>query len=668
MQYLRLIVVFLVLMAARITRAETLTLPRSDRPKWLADEGLVMAGSWEPLSFRVRRDGSPGYSPTARQEADYRREHSQEMIQRLKALGVNFVMTHCYKGGGLGLEQAGMTDAVAFAKRCHEAGMHVGVYTYSGAFLWEPLFKEIPAAQNWTLLDEAENPLPYGSAKYRYFWNRNHPDAVDFYKSIVRFAVNDIQVDLVHLDNYNRGPGYDACSIKRFRKYLAQTFTPAQLKQMGVDSPRQVAPPKKNAANIFLQRVWQDFRCRSLADSYREMSRYARSLRKDVLMECNPGGLRARLQPPVDHGRLMEGGEAIWNEGFIGGLRNGKLQTAIPTYKLARRMDNMVFRYVRSPVQMAEAMAFNLDCLGCLCWFEYGKLSDYPGKHGKPLDLQTVPFVQFYRQRRKLFRNTRVVADVAVLRSFPSQTFGPKKFAELTARAVNELITDRACFQIICDQHLAELDRYKMLVLAGCGAMSNEHVASVRRFVEAGGRLCVVGPLATHDQWMFPRDKSPLTGLPAQYVIRIKVGENIAQAVDLALEQKPSLRISPEESPSGSETIDNRLLGLCAELTERGNRRLVHLVNYRGTEPMKNVVVRLRLPGGCRAKGVTLASPGRASDLKVIYVQEGCFVTFTVPHIDVYEVAIVSQDGGDQPKSCSSITPGRQSAGSYLQR
>ena len=151
----------------------------------------------------------------------------------------------------------------------------------------------------------------------------------------------------------------------------------------------------------------------------------------------------------------MEGGEAIWNEGFIGGFRNGKLHTAIPTYKLARRMDNMVFRYVRNPMQMAEAMAFNLDCLGCLCWFEYGEISDYPGKHGQPLDPTTPPFVRFYRNRRELFRDTDVVADVAVLRSFPSHVFGPEEAARLTASAVDQLIAGRSCFQIICDQHLA---------------------------------------------------------------------------------------------------------------------------------------------------------------------------------------------------------------------
>ena len=95
------------------------------------------------------------------------------------------------------------------------------------------------------------------------------------------------------------------------------------------------------------------------------------------------------------------------------------------------------------------------------------------------------------------------------------------------------------------------------------------------------------------------------------------------------------LRISSEESPAA-------LLGLCAELTERGNRRFVHLVSYREGAPFEDIAVRLRVPEGETVKGVSLASPGREEDLKISFVQEGGFVKFVVPRVVVYEVAVVS--------------------------
>jgi len=69
-------------------------LPPAQRPDWVAREGIVMAGSWEPLLFRVRRDGAEGYAPAVEQREAYAHEHSPEMVAQLKALGVNFVMMH----------------------------------------------------------------------------------------------------------------------------------------------------------------------------------------------------------------------------------------------------------------------------------------------------------------------------------------------------------------------------------------------------------------------------------------------------------------------------------------------------------------------------------------------------------------------------------------------
>ncbi|GEM_PF-1907184 len=82
MRRLYLVVFSSVLTFASAGPAETLTLPRDHRPGWLSEEGLVMAGSWEPLPFRVRRDGSPGFTPTAEQQAAYEREHSPELTER----------------------------------------------------------------------------------------------------------------------------------------------------------------------------------------------------------------------------------------------------------------------------------------------------------------------------------------------------------------------------------------------------------------------------------------------------------------------------------------------------------------------------------------------------------------------------------------------------------
>lgn len=620
-------VIFLTLCLCGLIQAEVLTLPLNQRPSWLQRDGIVMAGSWEPLLFRVRRDGYDGYTPTAEQQDAYLREHSPEMITRLKDLGVNFVMMHCYKGAGMAAERESMADAVKFAKLCHDADLHVGVYNYSGAFLWEPLFKEIPHAKDWILLDENGKPRTYGRATYRYRWNRNHPGAQVFYRKIVSFAINEIKADLLHFDNYAMGPGIDHNSVQRFRQYLHNTFTRNQLKRIGIDNLDTVQPPMTESSDNLLRRAWLEFTCQSLADSYHEMSRYARTLRNDILIECNPGGPGNRIRTPVDHGRLLQGGEAFWDEGREPGYHNGQLYTRIRTYKVARCMNNMAFTYTTSPLEMAESMAFNLDCLGCICWFEYAKIVARPGSE-KVVSPKLEPFIRFFHMHRDLFREAKVVADVAVLRSFSSQVFADSKYAKLTYEVEQTLIDNNVCFQIVYDQHLDNLERYKVLVLPGCVALSDQHIKQIEKYVQSGGCICIIGPIATHNEWMLTRIRPAFAHLRDSQAIQISSDGDVIGTIHQACDNEQTLSIHADS-------------GLCSELTEQPDRRLVHLVNYRKNDPIKNVLVNMRLPAGSDVEAVLLRNPEREHDIDLLYEEERDRVKFVVPIVSVYEIAII---------------------------
>lgn len=604
---------------------ETLTLPQAQRPEWLRRDGIVMAGSWEPLLFRVRRDGAPNYVPTPEQRAAYQREHSRAMLQELKSLGVNFIMAHCFKGAGMVAERESMNDAVQFSRLCHEMGFRVGTYCTSSTMLWDLFFQEQPEAQDWSTRDAEGRPVTYGRATYRYYWNRNHPGVEAYLQQVVRFAIEKIGVDLVHLDNYHTGPGWEDVSQERFANYLKKTFSPPELAALGVAAAK-VPPPRASDPEL-LQYAWRDFSCSSLTDAYHRMSRFARTIRSDVLMECNPAGIRPRIEPPVDHGRLLRGGEAFWDEGRRPGFQKNTLSTRIRTYKVARRMENSAFTYVTTPLEMAESMAFNLDCLGAVCWFEYAKINRSPGVN-EPMDRALLPYIRFFNTRRELLRDASVVADVAVLRSFPSMVFSTAQEALVTWQVEQALIENRIPFQIVFDDQLDDLGRYRTVILAGCTAMSDAQAAGIRRYVAGGGRLCVIGPLAIYDHWKRPRPKPALEDLPAAAVSRGPLKGDWMSAVKVACQGSFSLAV---EGPPG----------LCAELTEQSHRRLVHLVNYRADEPARDVGVRVKVAGKSSAPRVTLASPGRGKDLSVSCRREGGFVVFRVPAVAVYEVAIV---------------------------
>lgn len=615
------------MLAAMAAAGAPLTLPLGERPEWVSRDGIVMAGSWEPLLFRVRRDGGAGYDPSSEQRAAYAQEHSPEMVAALKALGVNFVMMHCYKGAGLEAEKESMGDAVRFSALCHDAGLRVGVYTYSGAFLWDLFFKERPDAENWVLLNEQGEKRTYGGAKYRYYWNRNHPEAQAFYKNIVRFAVEDIKTDLIHFDNYSYGPGRDAYSVEMFRQYLKERFSPDELKAMGVADPALAEPVMTGPPDTMLRRVWLNFHAQALSDSYSDMGRYARSLRGDVLMECNPGGPGDRIDGGIDHARLLQGGEAFWDEGRASGYRDGKLYSRIRTYKIARGLNNMAFAYTTTPLEMAESMAFNLDCLGCICWFEYGKIVERPGAD-TPLPPDTGRYVRFFHQRRDLLRGANVVADVAVLRSYPSQVFGDARYAALTAGVEQMLIERPAAFQVIFDHQLDDLKCYRTVILAGCVAMSDEHAEAIRRYVEAGGRLCVVGAAGEFDEWMRPRVTPALANLPEDRVRVIPDESALFEVIEQLCDKQMTVVVSA-------------CPGVCVEVTDQPGRRLVHLVNYTKS-PVQKAALDIQLPEGVHAASVMLANPDHEEDAAVPFQENNGRVSFSVPELHVYEIVVVS--------------------------
>lgn len=606
--------------------AQVLTLPLDQRPEWLRKEGMIMAGSWEPLTYRTRQGTLNGHVPTAEERALWEKEHSPEVTQKMKDLGVNFIMMHCYKGAGLEVEKQTMQDAVRFAKQYRDAGLHVGVYAFSGAFLWEPLYREDRGAQNWALLGEDHKPIDYYNLGIRYYWNRNHPDAQTFYKQIVNFAVNDIKADLLHFDNYSRGPGTDANSAIRFREYLRNTFTADELKSMGASDLSKVFPQKESDLQTMLEFAWMRFKSQSLAQSYKQMGQYARSMRPDILLELNCGGPGNRIRW-IDHGHQFQGGEAFWSEGGPSGYADGKYNTRIISYKIARSLNNMIFYYANTQLSMAESMAFNTDCLGMICGFENGEIVS-PGPDKTHKIEEVIPYIKFYKTRRELFRDTKVAADIAVLRSYSSQVFSDKDNAGLTSQVERYCVDNRIPFQIIHDSQLSDLQQYRVLALAGCVSLSDEEVQHILNFVKQGGRLCVFGPVATHNEWMVARKGDVFAHVPKDQILRTEADGDIGAALLQSAGGKFSCNVTGRE-------------GLYTEYTSTPGQRLIHLVNFRPELPVKDMKVSVTIPKGKKVKAVRLASPDQKQDQTIRFTKKGGEITFTVGEVDTYGIAIV---------------------------
>lgn len=603
------------------------TLPPDQRPDWMKKEGLVMAGNWEPLTYRTREGTRDGHSPTNQEIAEWEFAHDSLTTARLKELGVNFIMMHCYKGAGLNIEQKTMNDAVRFARSYHDAGLHVGVYVYSGAFLWEPFFREVPEANNWILLDENYKPYDYYQMGIRYFWDRNHPGAQEFYKGIIKFAVDSIKADLLHFDNFGKGPGRDANSTDRFHDYLRKNFTISELQIMNAEDLSKVIPPMNNTPQNLLDYAWTEFSTQSVADAYFDMNKYARSLRPDILLEMNCGGAADFIRAPKDHGRILQGGEALWSEGTPSGFIDGKFHNRIQTYKIARSMNNMVFFYANSPVSASESMAFNNDCFGMITEFKKGEIiSPRPPKG--PVNEEIIPYVRFYKSRRELFNNSEIIADVAIYRNFPSQVFSDPSNRMMTSDIEQLCIYERIPFQIVYQHQLHSLEKHKVLVLAGCEALSDEDISLISRFVDKGGNLLIIGKAGIYDEWMFERKVIPFTDLPDNQVFYLKDNEDTLTCLRKSCMDNFSFTSSGQK-------------GLFAEYTENKDFNLVHLVNFRPEIPVKKSTICMEIPEGKQVKSVQIASPTQKTDQNQKFKIKNNRIYFDITDISVYKIGII---------------------------
>ncbi|HWR54457.1 MAG TPA: beta-galactosidase trimerization domain-containing protein [Bryobacteraceae bacterium] len=660
------------------------------RAQWIENGIIDAGGNHEPYSFVVRRGGQPldAYDR-------YQRAQSEELILRLKSQGVEVFHTHLYKGAGMAHEKAEMEDAKRVAALAHRHGLRVDSYVQWNTMLYETFFAEEPRAKNWVQRDEAGIPikLVYGyQQSFRYRPCFANQEYLDYLKRIVRFAVEEVKTDLIHFDNFSVNPEPDSCHCEccaqGFRNFLRKKYSPAKRKdRFGFENVDYVNPPSWNAENpperleiIFDPAIqeWIDFRCQVMANALGQMAALAKSLNPEVVIEINPhgitGGNRA-WEAGLDHARLLKHTQVFWSEegNPPDYTPDGRLVSTIRSYKLARRYDNVLFTYIFGDERaMAESLAFN-QTLG------------YVGND--PLSPDLLRYIGFYRANRGLYQGTVDAGNVAVLRSYASITYHNAR-AQLSAILLEQaLIRARIPFDLVFDEHLQDLSKYRVLALPDTECLSDEQLTAVRRFVDNGGGLIATGLAGMYDQWRRLRIKRGLEGLidsqpvAKDYEEQVERQEAHAEAVRKEYGKGRVVYFAavpfdgplPEmakyfeignkfwKAPKNWSEIAGAVrwaargeipveIGgppfLVANLAAQPEKRrmLLHLVNYgrNRAEQIKSVKVDCRLPAGTALKEISVISPDAGGPQTLKFRQSPDGVGFTIPAIKVYSVAVLS--------------------------
>jgi hypothetical protein len=654
------------------------------------DNGLIDAGgSHEPYIFVVRRGGR-----RLDARAAYEHAQSEEVMARLKSQGVEVFHTHLYKGFGMAAEKPEMEDTRRAAAIAHRLGMKVDTYIQWNTMMYETFFAEEPRAKDWVQRDQLGKPilLTYGyQQSYRYrpcFANQNY---LDYLKKIVRYAVEEVKTDFIHFDNFDCNAEPDSCHcpqcVEGFRRFLREKYTDAErLERFGFANVDYVNPPEWNASNppqrmqiIFDPAIqeWIDFRCEVMARALRQMAGFIHGVNPEVAVECNPhgitGGNRA-WEAGIDHARVLKSTQVFWTEepNPPGVAPDGRLISKIRSYKLARAFRNILLAYTSDhPLETAECLAFN-QTIG------------YAGID--PLRPHMVDYIAFYRRCREYYVGSVDVASVAVLRSYASIAYH-QAAAQLSAvLAEQALIQAQIPFDLVFDEHLADLSKYRVLVLPDSECLSDGQVAAIRRFVQNGGGLVAIGQSGLYDQWRRVRVRPGLQDLVD--------GQNAARGYEERVERLATASEPPVRKQVGKgRSVYLESLRFDGALPEMGNyfqignrfwkrpqnwreftdairwaaneempvqvaagehlvlnmvsqperkRWMIHLVNYNARRAPLSAPVEVTCRTPAAAREVRLYSPDRKDAPAIEVKNRAGAAVFTVPPVEVYSMAVVS--------------------------
>jgi hypothetical protein len=564
------------------------------RPHWMDDECIVMSGSWESLAYRARRLGQMDFMLPADRYEVYRREQSQGTLDALKKLGANLVMIPCYGGFGYQTERVGMEEARAFAELAHRSGMRVGA-RIGGALGHESLYREMPEAKAWTVLQPNGEPLRYSEAEpWRYLAVRSHPGFNDHLKRAVRFAAEEMKADLVYFADLGKGTAsWDIHTVRQFQDFIAER---------GFQNSHRTKPPADIRQGGDLGQHWQDYRCRALTAHFREMARYANSLNPQCAAACDVGGPvadAAALQSGVDRAALLMWSRAFRDESAGAGWENGRPVTRIRQLKLGQAFDNSVLVNSEMPLDVAESMAFNLNCLGLIAWFENGEVTSARRGESGRLSPYLKPYVDFFLKHPEFYRRTARAPDVAVLHTH--QTLASAEECKAIHDAEQALIESQTAFAILTDQTAPNFTAFRTLLLPDDRRLEASTRRAIEDFRALGGEALPANTLAGDPQ----RARERLRGR-----LRVEVTAPNAVAAEVA-----ERRAVPEV--------------------------LVHLVNYNVEQPVPNVAIVVRAQRLTVPLEVEYWNPLKPEPVKLKAERRRNELRLNVPRLDVYGLVVV---------------------------
>lgn len=632
----------------------------------------------EPIEFLLRR-GDHSADVLNR----YKRMLDPENIKRMAAAGVVYGRIFFYKGFGLDHERPHMEQARRAAEVMHSLGMKVSLYV-GGTMFTETFYRESPQGEYWEQRDQWNRWVPYGIQTYRHYACPNEPAYREYLKRVLKVGIQELHADEIAFDNIMLQPEPHSCRcprcIRGFAEFLKRRYptSDAAYRRFGYtdtswikinewDSSEQ--PQSIVALDDPVLQEWVHFRCESLANYSIDLYDYVKSLNPATAVLFNIKGIysfnrywtNAVYQPFfTGHIDLMAFDTGGYNSHID--PETGALVSQIRSYKMARRIGTSCEDAFSDDLRASVHMAFGYQKPGCV-----------PAPFGSGAFNVFTPLLEFFREYNdRYYVGTQNVADVAVLRNWPSMAYSISATYVPATLMEQVLIQYKVPFDLLFDEELENLGKYRAVILAGQECISDAQAKLLMRYVRAGGVLMITGDVGRYNQWRELRAEGPFLPARGEGKGRIVVIPDIIRADAQAkrtngyqdpepgatayhgVQLIPSQWVLPKNHteiyktlvaniPSGLTITTGAPLTTVMEILTRSESKetIVHFINFDRQKRTASFPMRLKklsMP----FRSVLCFSPERDQPERLTFNDSGQYASVAVPAFRTYSMIVVA--------------------------
>jgi hypothetical protein len=476
---------------------------------WWNRGPLVVAGSWHPLSGRLRAGNA-----LENDEELFAHEFTEKNFDALKARGVTLYVGQFDRGLAFRDQEPCFALARKACAAMHRRGIRFGVYL-ANTLYFESARKEDPNCGDMAVITHDGRRVHYGGEQtWRWVACFNSPRWIARMKRLVEIAVRDVKADLLHLDNLGVWPEPDSCHCPHcqaaFKDFLRRRYpTPAaQERRFGFAGLEEFQAPNwylrfsppwdlLQVHNPLMQ-DWIRFRCETVTRYAKTLRDHAKALRADVCVEGNGAGIMGfnrSFTHGADPDRLLRVLDVFWDENPDAKVNPAPVRAGEPpvfaypfrSANLSRRLRAPMIRHARSARDVACNLAF-MGSAGIVNAFGYAEMRDR-NRLPVPPDLEAI--LSWYRKNARLYDGSRPDHRVAVFRNFESLAFDFVGTHRSAAVLEQLLLNRRIGFDILLNRDLdrGSLAGYRLVILPNVKYLSTRARDRLVAWVRAGGAL-----------------------------------------------------------------------------------------------------------------------------------------------------------------------------------